>query len=113
MPSNFTLLPGYKPTASVNSAQSVRSSVTYGTAARAATTAAPTRETTMSSTAAAVPRDRRRRRIPVSIRDSRFISTLLHDVGQAQVLSGHQEVALVDRDTVAAEHRPDDLQDLP
>src|SRR5262249_44631863 len=108
IPSSATLLPGYSPTASVNSAHIARVLLILGVTNFAPMTAAAVTTATMATTAA-IPR-RERNRGPIA--DTLAISTVPHDVGQAQVLPGDQPVALVEDDPVSAEHRSHDVECL-
>src|SRR5262249_166539 len=108
IPSSATLLPGYSPTASVNSAHIARVLLILGVRILTLTTTAIAMTATMATTAAIPRRDRNRGPIAGTF----AISTVPHDVGQAPVLPGDQPVALVENDSVPAEHRPHNVESL-
>ena len=107
IPSSATLLPGYSPTASVNSAHIDRVLPVVGR--NILTPAITAAATSTTASTAATPRGERNR---VPIAAIAVISTVPHDVRQAQVLPGDQPVALVEHHPVAAEHRDDDVEGL-
>src|SRR5947209_15360829 len=101
------MVPGDSPTAWVTPAAIAR--LCSGVRILAPMTAAAATAAT-TATAVAIPSGERSRE-PTA--ESLPISTVPHDVGQAQVLSGYQPVVLVEDDPVPAQHRPHDVEGLP